>query len=726
MNEELLNIKIYLNQIISKLSSLNKKNYNKNGCFNDILLAIHENQKGCEMFINEVQLKDILPSVYIKPISNVQNNINMNRIINILNNKIQKLDNILLTSNTYKDIQKFLNQITSIKRYLKKLRDMIFDTNCDTGVQKAKDEIKDNDGDNLQRGGGIDETERDLTQSIILNTNIVEKLNNIASLLEIITANIVSDNMGFDCLSISKKMNNNIKNFNHYRLIHKTINDMIDDPAHSVILSDVIKDNWFIQLTQIIKSRNWDTIDLSDENIQNWKSDKCTDIMSMTKEYETFLSIVPKLVNLYEDMKGAVRILVRFNNITNKVIKMENYINVDYVNKTLLSKRNKINVQGIYSIYDNLTNQQMYLSPPFNQEALKGTFDQLRDGYSNFIFGYGYSGSGKTYTLYGKTEDVGMIQFGLNDLITDGYKIELIYAFDIYGFMKYTTSTGLVIDSSIIHYITPNETLSKNIEIHQKINSEIISPTKIDKTNLYSVFNNLNQFRIKNKSIKETINNPESSRGHLFLTFEITKNDKKSYLTVIDMAGIEDPLAIIGFYFEHLSPNNGNSISNILACVGNDDIKGKGKLLEWKKIISKAHPKGLEYTDAEKKNVYQIIREGFFINETIHHLKAFLLEKQGVIYKGQFQQGYNNSSGKIMFLPDKYNKDNIFIKPNTREAKSILIYNTLKYLSEMTKTQKQSKFIMMSVIRSDRTDEATNDIKFLDETLNYVNQFLSK
>jgi hypothetical protein len=43
----------------------------------------------------------------------------------------------------------------------------------------------------------------------------------------------------------------------------------------------------------------------------------------------------------------------------------------------------------------------------------------------------------------------------------------------------------------------------------------------------------------------------------------------------------------------------------------------------------------------------------------------------------------------------------------------------------MTKTKKQSKFIMMSVIRSDRTDAQTKDIKFLDETLNYVNNLLN-
>ena len=78
-----------------------------------------------------------------------------------------------------------------------------------------------------------------------------------------------------------------------------------------------------------------------------------------------------------------------------------------------------------------------------------------------------------------------------------------------------------------------------------------------------------------------------------------------------------------------------------------------------------------------------------------------------------------------MFLPDKYSKENIFFRPNSDSSKSILINDVLKYLSLMTKTKKQSKFIMMSVVRSDRLDAETNDIKFLDETLNYVNNLLT-
>jgi hypothetical protein len=710
MENDLPNIKKKLKEMIQKINLIKQTTILKNSTFEPILETLYSNEKGCDLFMAEVLEQKVQPSQFIKIISEYPDNVEINKVIRLINNKINNLDEKFIHSKTFKDIQLFLNYLNSIKRHLNKLKFIIFNS-LYTNVQNG--------------GGGLEDSERDLDEVIILNKNIVEKLETIASLCEQITQKLLTESSSFDCVSLSTKMNRDIENFLHYKTLFKTVSDMIADPTHASVLSDVIKESWFIQISEIIKNRNWEPIDLKDENIQNWKSERCKDILAMSTEYTNLLKIVPKLVNLYEDMKGAVRILVRFNNVKNEQINLNQYITIDYQNKTLLTKRNKINVRGVYSIYDNLTNQQMYLEPPHNQESLKGTFDQLRDGYSNFIFGYGYSGSGKTYTLYGKNQDVGIIQYGLNDLINDNYKVELVYAFDIYGFMKYTTATGLQVESSIIQYIKPDAEFNKNVDSNITINSKIIDPTRIDKTNLYGVFDKLNEFRKENKSIKETINNPESSRGHLFLTFEITKNDKKSYLTVIDMAGIEDPLAIISFYFEPISSNNGNSVSNILACVGNDDIKGKGKLLEWKKKISKAHPKGLEYTDAEKKNVYQIIREGFFINETIHHLKAFLLEKQGIVYNGKLQQGHSITGNKIMFLPDKYSKENIFFQPNTSSSKSILIYNVLKYLSIMTKTKKQSKFIMMSVIRSDRVDPETKDIKFIDETLNYVNNLLN-
>lgn len=701
------NIKSKLQEIIYKL----KKNPTIQTKHLEIQLEnIYEIEQGCELFLHEVLKSNVLPSQYIKPIKLEFSDLRVNKLINQINKKINQLDEKFLTCTTYKDIQLFLNFINTIKRSLNKLKYYMLNSIYN---------------ETQYGGGNIDDVEINLDQIIVINKNIAEKLENIALILAQLSKKSITESNSFDCASLSTKMNRDIENFLHYKSLHKTISDMMKDPAHTSILSDVINEPWFIQINQIINGRSWQPIDLTDDNISNWKSDKCTDILKMSNEYSSFLKLVPNLVNLYEDMKGAVRILVRFNNIKNEPIKLDTYVKIDYVNKTLLTTRNRINVRGIYSLYDNLNNHQMYLSPPNNQEPLKGVFDQLKDGYSNFIFGYGYSGSGKTYTLYGKDQDIGIIQYGLNDLLNENYKVELIYSFDIYGIMKYNTTNGLTVESNIIKYIDKQDEFNDSINHNIYLNSQRINPTLIDSTNLYKVFSNLNEFRKTNKCIKETINNPESSRGHLFLTFEISKNGKTSYLTVIDMAGIEDPIAIIGFYFEKLSPNNGNSISNILACVGNDDIKGKGKLLEWKPKKKAKSGKNLEYTDEEKKNVYQIIREGFFINETIHHLKAFLLEKQGVVYKGNLQQGHSISGNKLMFLPDKYSKENIFFRPNSDSSKSILINDVLKYLSLMTKTKKQSKFIMMSVVRSDRLDAETNDIKFLDETLNYVNNLLT-
>lgn len=707
MEIDIKNIKRKLQEIISKLK---KEPHIKSKHLEVKLQNIYEIEHGCELFLYEVLTTHILPSQYISPLEFEDSDPQVNKLINQINIKINQLDVKFLNCTTYKDIQQFLNFINTIKRNLNKLKYYILNSIY----------IETQSG-----GGSIDDVEINLDEIIVINKNIVDKLENIALILEQLSKKSMIESNFFDCVSLSTKMNRDIENFLHYKSLHKTISDMIKDPAHASILSEVINEDWFIEINQIINGRPWQPIDLSDDNINNWKSDKCKDILNMSNEYSSFLKLVPNLVNLYEDMKGAVRILVRFNNITNEPIILDNYVKIDYINKTLLTTLNKINVRGIYSIYDNLNNQQMYLSPPNNQEPLKGVFDQLKDGYSNFIFGYGYSGSGKTYTLYGKDQDIGIIQYGLNDLLNENYKVELIYAFDIYGIMKYNTIHGLTVESSIIKYISTEDEFNNSINNNIYLNNQTINPTLIDKTNLYKVFSDLNEFRKTNKCIKETINNTESSRGHLFLTFEISKNDKKSYLTVIDTAGIEDPITIIGFYFEKLSHNNGNSISNILASIGNDDIKGKGKPLQWKPRKRTKKGKNLEYTDEEKRNVYQIIREGFFINETIHHLKAFLLEKQGVVYNGILQNGHSMIRNKLMFLPDKYSKENIFFRPNTASSKSILINDVLKYLSLMTKTKKQSKFIMMSVIRTDRVDPQTNNIKFLDETLNYVNSLLN-
>ena len=78
-----------------------------------------------------------------------------------------------------------------------------------------------------------------------------------------------------------------------------------------------------------------------------------------------------------------------------------------------------------------------------------------------------------------------------------------------------------------------------------------IEDYKLD--NLINILNKLKDKRVLNGTIKPTENNPESSRGHLFLIFKITNKENinlNSYLSVVDMAGVENPNII----FDKLEP----------------------------------------------------------------------------------------------------------------------------------------------------------------------------
>ena len=59
-------------------------------------------------------------------------------------------------------------------------------------------------------------------------------------------------------------------------------------------------------------------------------------------------------------------------------------------------------------------------------QRMKDLFGQLKDGYNVTIFGYGFSGSGKTYTLLGASNterDMGITQLTIKDLNNVGEKV---------------------------------------------------------------------------------------------------------------------------------------------------------------------------------------------------------------------------------------------------------------------------------------------------------------
>jgi hypothetical protein len=159
------------------------------------------------------------------------------------------------------------------------------------------------------------------------------------------------------------------------------------------------------------------------------------------------------------------------------------------------------------------------------------------------LYTYGYSGSGKTFTLFGKLGSSGIPKNGILwkiiKQLKEYYDVKLETTCKCYG------------------YLTPSET---NNEISRGYNTVFHNGTtggyntEIPVNQAYQsndtkwseyILNLLNSTKSTESFIKATPNNPESSRGFLILKIGLYKDNKlKGYIGVVDMAGNEDPYDI--------------------------------------------------------------------------------------------------------------------------------------------------------------------------------------
>jgi hypothetical protein len=167
------------------------------------------------------------------------------------------------------------------------------------------------------------------------------------------------------------------------------------------------------------------------------------------------------------------------------------------------------------------TNQDKY-------DSIKPVIETLPQGKTLVVFGYGYSGSGKTYTLLGENSVLGVTQIAIQDYITSGKKVAVVKAFEYYN-NSYDAKT--VIDRKLVGYTRTTETVYfSNVEI-----------TNVPYFN--GMCAEIENLRKTNGHIKPTPNNPASSRGHLFIHLSITDHTSRTTgnLIICDMGGRENP-----------------------------------------------------------------------------------------------------------------------------------------------------------------------------------------
>ena len=182
-------------------------------------------------------------------------------------------------------------------------------------------------------------------------------------------------------------------------------------------------------------------------------------------------------------------------------------------------------------------------------EDLDRFFDP-KDNLDHITYaGYGFSGSGKTYTLIeGEGESYNSIVNQISDYISKRVENNniTIKIYERYEEIIDDGCTDLV--KSIIKRRKVFNTikLQKDVKIKIKGLAETIKNINKDREKE----NELASTQLYRTSIRRTTFNPESSRSHLFVDITFYVGDKKKKITVMDMAGSEKVNVIQKDYFE--------------------------------------------------------------------------------------------------------------------------------------------------------------------------------
>jgi hypothetical protein len=458
--------------------------------------------------------------------------------------------------------------------------------------------------------------------------------------------------------------------------------------------------------------------------------------------YEKSLENYKKLKKIYDELElfnieqfGKVKVYVKLRPISEEK-KMDgaykdhnNIIGIGYnKGEEIDDKKIKIKCSGKEKVYGPFkdicsgSNEDL-----FNMIKDDFTWEQIK-GKTTILFSYGISGSGKSYTMFNNDEkDKGLI-FRIFD---SNFGYSNIKSKDVGS--KFEVSVEEIFEHKILDegFIQANGT---EVTFDPTKLKGQKSPITFEKNqNIDEIIKNVTTSRIKNGTIKHTPNNPVSSRSHLFIVLKITKDGGKGYIVICDSAGRESPLEIAkSYYSDAASPsqifqilNKSTSaaykikISNIPPeiCKEDKNCKKYIKTLTGKYIEPKKDDPNFAYNKEINKYIQDIVKEGFFINESLNHMVKYLdenikrekicIEKQDCnVSDYKLHEDKKDTVYTFRKLPDKDKKD------DDDPIGTYTIFNELKNLSG-----EKYKFIMIANSRTeeDKCNSIQSTFDFVDK-----------
>jgi hypothetical protein len=483
-----------------------------------------------------------------------------------------------------------------------------------------------------------------------------------------------------------------------------------------------------IQFLNLDKYVNSPYIDLfkSDDSVKTIPGEFCNELSNLLhywnenkRSYDKENSVI---ANIYEDLQGATRVYVKIKpNELSEIVRETLIVNNKMIDYTCDNTPksfgpfygvfdDKTSIKDLYvgnteNISNDKNNNNEFLNSLIVSESetypigLHNSLKQAEEGYSIVLMNYGVTGAGKSFTLFGENGSYGLLQYGFSNLDISNIKVKNIFEQYVHKF-----DINFASISAKIHNLVgklPITDLNKFM-IDETSEFNDILPQSIDLNNLRNIdiqvlVNILNTYRKSKRRIKMTPFNDNSSRSNLYFIFELTFNTgKKGYVTVIDNAGMESPIDLFHLFIKNVS------LESLLAPqpIGGVDTVKKYLLEEWKDNYS-------------AQNVFDIIKEGFYINETINHLKYYLSKKNYKQIKIVMQNSGTKSYSTSKFYVNPIDEER-FIK-SSNNCLTIPIFKFLDSLNSKESNSKFTKFIMIAALRLETMycSETLQSLQFL-------------
>lgn len=456
-----------------------------------------------------------------------------------------------------------------------------------------------------------------------------------------------------------------------------------------------------IQFLNLEKYVNSPYIDLfkSDVSLKTIPGEFCNELSNLLHYWNENKKFYDKensvIANIYEDLQGATRTYIKIKPTTNT-----NKIGAIVVNDKMIDYTcddspktfgpfygvfdDKMSIKNLYvgnsnSLDDNLKISESDISPT----GLHNSFKQAEEGYSIVLMNYGVTGAGKSFTFFGENGSYGLLQYGFSNLDISNIRVKNIFEQYVHKFdINFATIQGKI--HNLVGKL-PISDLNKFIVDETKDFTNIV-PQSVDLNNLRNIdiqvlVNILNTYRKSKHRIKMTPFNNNSSRSNLYIIFELTFNTgKKGYVTVIDNAGMESPIELFNTFIKN------TSLQTILAPspIGGVDTVKKYLLEEWKATYS-------------AQDVFDIIKESFYINETINHLRYFLSKKNYKQVKLSMQKSGTKTYSTSKYYVNPLDEEQ-FVK-SSNNCLTIPIFKFLDSISSKGIESKFTKFIMIAALR---------------------------